>query len=53
MCLIVRCSTCGKKNRFKGKSSEVSRGKDIICAKCQTKIILGRKSNGKVVVLEK
>lgn len=43
-----RCSR-GHNNRFKGKKSEVNRGFTVKCGTCQEKIIIAKKSNGKIV----
>ncbi len=39
----------GHSNRFKGKKSEVSRGVTMKCRVCQEKIIIAKKSNGKII----
>ncbi len=43
-----RCSR-GHSNRFKGKKSEISRGVTVKCGACQEKIIIAKKSNGKII----
>jgi len=53
MSLIVRCQACKRNNRFKGRDSEISRGKSFTCSKCQAIIPLRKKANGKIVVLGK
>jgi len=45
----VRC-VCGRNNRFKGKESEISRGKaKIKCGFCGTELAVEKKSNGRFI----
>ncbi len=53
MGLSFRCSGCRHVIRFKGKKSEISRGKDIICPRCQGTVSIVKKHNGKVVGMMK
>ncbi len=46
MCLIIICHKCGRKQRFTGKKSQISRN-DIRCVNCKEKINFFKKGNGK------
>jgi len=53
MGLSFKCGGCRYVIRFKGKKSEISRGKDITCPRCRGTVSIVKKHNGKVVGIMK